>query len=181
MTDAFVNDGVMTVFIPWIKEEREVHEIHTIPPIPTGTTPEHHCAKFIQSTYKGNLFRMTDKSGWSWEVLQDDKTPTWFPVEFYTVGNVIEMDAQRTVEVFNAPRPMVKDYEDVLHPARCSNLQIPSPSNPGGASHVILVDYPTLDEIKRLTANGFYDLVDDDDIEKLENVRSRTRPASARR
>jgi hypothetical protein len=45
---------------------------------------------------------------------------------------------------------MPKDVQDVLHPIRCENLQIPGPSNPMGAAHVILRDFPTIDEIKRL-------------------------------
>lgn len=167
MADAFVNEGVVTVFVPWVKEERELHEIHTLPPIPTGTTPETHFSKYLQGVYKGKIFRMKDHDGWSWEVLEDDRV-TWFPVEFYTVGKMIEMDAQKVATVFDAPRPMVKEYEDVLAPSRCSNLQIPSPSNSGGASHVILKDYPTLDEIKRLAASGFYDLPTDEEIEALE-------------
>jgi hypothetical protein len=86
-------------------------------------------------------------------------------------GRQIEMDAQKRSVVFDGPRPIVKDYEDILAPVRCANLQIPSPSNPGGAAHVIMVDYPTLDEIKRLEKSGFYDLIDDDDLDKLGVVR----------
>jgi len=166
MADAFVNDGVVTVFTPWVREEREVHEIHTLPPLPDGVEPESYFAQYLQGVYKQKIFRKTDDEGWSWEVMEDEKT--WFQVEFYTVGKQIEMDAEKKAVVFDAPRPIVKDFEDVLHPVRAANLQIPSPSNPGGASHVILVDYPTLDEVKRLKKSGFYDLVTEEEIDKLE-------------
>lgn len=170
MCDAFVNDGNFVVFIPWVKEEREIHEIHTLPPIPDGELPEMHFDKFLRTVYGKKIFKKRDRDGWSWEMMEDDGK-TWFDIEFYTVGSQIEMDAQKKAVVFDAPRPMVKEYEDVLAPVRAANLQIPSPSNPGGSSHVILIDYPTLDEVKRLAKSGFYDLVDDEDIKKLEHVR----------
>jgi hypothetical protein len=169
--DAFVNDGVVTAFIPWVKEEREVHEMHTLPPMNEGVRPEDYFANFLHGIYQNKIFRKRDRDGWSWEVLEDQQKMTWFDVEFYTVGDMIEMDAQKCSVVFDGPRPIVKDYEDILAPVRCANLQIPSPSNPGGAAHVIMVDYPTLDEIKRLQKSGFYDLIDDEDLEKLGIVR----------
>jgi hypothetical protein len=165
--DAFVNDGVVTAFIPWVKEEREVHEMHTLPPMKQGVIPEDYFANFLHGVYKGKIFKKRDRDGWSWQVLDDLQKMTWFDVEFYTVGDMIEMDAQKRSVVFDGPRPIVKDYEDILAPVRCANLQIPSPSNPGGAAHVIMVDYPTLDEIKRLEKSGFYDLIDEDDLAKL--------------
>lgn len=166
--DAFVNDGLMTIFVPWIDEDRETHEIMTLPAIPPDQTPEIYFANFLAGYYQGKLPRMIDKDGWSWEVLEDEKDPdSWFPVEFYTVGKKIEMDAQKTVKVFEGPCPMVVDYEDILAPTRCANLQIPSPSNPNGAAHVVMVSYPTLDEIKRLVKSGFYDLVSEEDLAKL--------------
>jgi hypothetical protein len=167
MIDAFVNDGVITVFIPWVREERETHDVYTLPEIPDAETPESYFAKFIQGKYKGKIFKKKDRDGWSWEML-DDERQEWFTIDFYTVGNEIEMDARKMATVFDAPRPMVKDYEDVVHPVRAANLQIPSPSNPGGASHVALVDYPTLDEIKRLKKSGFYDLLTDEELKRLE-------------
>jgi hypothetical protein len=57
--------------------------------------------------------------------------------------------------------------QDVLHPARCENLQIPGPSNPMGAPHVILRDFPVVDELKRLRESGYYDLMTDEDADKL--------------
>jgi hypothetical protein len=62
---------------------------------------------------------------------------------------------------------MPKDVQDVGHPIRCENLQIPGPSNPMGAAHVWLRDFPTIDEIQRLRKSGYYDLITDDDADKL--------------
>jgi hypothetical protein len=166
--DAFVNDGVLTVFVPWIDEERETHEIMTLPALPSDQQPEMYFSNFLTIFYQGKIPRKMDKDGWSWQILDDPKDmDSWFPVEFYTVGKMIEMDAQKTVKVFEGPCPMVMDYEDILAPTRCANLQIPSPSNPNGAAHVVMVSYPTVDEIKRLVKSGFYDLVTDEELVKM--------------
>jgi hypothetical protein len=72
--------------------------------------------------------------------------------------------------VYDGPRTFVKSYEDVITPARCANLQIPGPSNPGGAPHVILVDHPTVDEIQSLARSGRYNLIPQDHLDRLENL-----------
>lgn len=172
MADAFVNDGAVTVFIPWVEEKRETHDIRVLSPIPDDMAPgEYFALQLIRVFPKGN-FEEIDKDGWSWNVTLDDET---FVVDFYTLPDKrVEMDSARMATVFDGPRPIVKDYEDVLHNARAANLQIPSPSNPGGAAHVILVDYPTMDEIKRLVKSGYYDLLDDEGLEKLGLAREDT-------
>lgn len=171
MAEAFVNDGLMTVYLPWVKEEREVHQIFTLPPLPDGVPAETYFDDFLRGTYGKMLFRKASADGWSWEVQDNDEATEWFKVEFYSTDDGIEVDELREVEVFNAPRPIVKDYEDVLAPVRCANLQIPSPSNPGGATHVIIVDYPTIDEINRLRDSGYYDFpAEKDEAEVMERT-----------
>jgi hypothetical protein len=86
---------------------------------------------------------------------------------------MIEMVIKRMTEVYNGPRTIVKDYDDVLVPPRAANLQMPSPSNPGGAPHVILVDYPTVEEVEGLKRDGFYDLADSGQDEDDLGLRSR--------
>ena len=166
MADAFVNDGVVTVFIPWVREEREIHEVRVLPKIPPDSPPGEYFALQLMQIYQKAQIVNLDKEGWRWSVTVD--ADEQFVVEFYTMlDDRVEMDASKLATVFDGPRPMVKDYEDVLHNARAANLQIPSPSNPGGSAHVILVDYPTLDEIKRLVKAGYYDMVDADGLKKL--------------
>lgn len=166
MADAFVNDGVMTVFVPWVKEERAVHEVKVLEKIPADAVPGEYFAMQLSRIYPKAQIKEIDKDGWRWRVtLEADET---FVVDFYTLPDGrVEMDAEKVATVFDGPRPIVKDYEDVLHNARAANLQIPSPSNPGGAAHVILVDYPTLDEIERLVKSKFYDLVTTEDMARL--------------
>jgi hypothetical protein len=62
----------------------------------------------------------------------------------------------------------VKDYDDVLYPARSANLQAPGPSNPGGAPYVMLRDFPTVSEIANLQGNKYYDLLTKDELERIK-------------
>lgn len=166
MVDNFVNCPVVTVFVPWVREKREGHEVHTLPPIPENQTPEEYFAQYLSAVYKTKFFKKKDKNGWVWDVSDDGDE--WFQVDFWTADKSIEMDATKKLEVFDGPCPRVVPFEDLLAPGRCENLQIPSPSNPRGAAHVVMLDYPTLDEIRRLKKSGYYDLLTDEDMLKLE-------------
>jgi hypothetical protein len=181
MTDTFVMDGVTTVFVPWIEETRKVSERRVFPAIPFETLPTEHFEQILAETHPdSDRSRMGDESakdyGWDWIVSQDGEDKT---VKFYTEDDEVVMIVQGEVTVFDGPRTLVKEYEEVFHPVRCANLQPPSPSNPGGAPHVILVDYPSVDEILDLQRKDFYDLVSKKDVENLENVsRDTTREAA---
>jgi len=183
LADAFVNDGHYVAFIPWVKEMREASEALIFDPIPEDQEPARYFETILTGEYGGAAFAPANRGdGWDWivQVSGDDEsglsTETAgadgrLRVGFYTdADGRVEMITKRSVEVYNGPRIIVKAYEDVLTPPRAANLQIPGPSNPGGATHVILIDRPTVDEIKRLVATGYYDLVTIKDIEPLEDI-----------
>ena len=166
MVEAFVNDGVFTAFTPWIRENRDIVDIRIYPEIPADSVPTDYFIGQIKQEFPKAIIRKLD-SGWDFIVNLDDET---FTAKFYTGDeDRVELIMEREVEVFNGPRPIIKDIDEVLHPWRASNLQAPSPSNPGGAGHVILVDYPTVDEISRLFKNGTYDLMNKEDLEAMES------------
>jgi len=167
--EAFTNDSALTVYIPWVKEEREVFEIKSYPAIPPEELPITYFKTILMGEFPDHDLYKRDKEGWEWEVDKDDKTGR---VSFYTNDTEVEMVIRRPTVVFDGPRPTVLDWEDVMYPARCENLQPPGPSNPNGASHVIVVSTPQLDEIRRLKKSGFYNLLSDDELKKLENVRT---------
>ena len=162
MANAFVGDGVVTVFVPWVDEKREAHDVRTLPRIPETQAPGEYFVLQLMQVYPKAQLQNLDREGWRWRVAESAEET--FVVDFYTMPDgQVEMDAAKMATVFDGPCPIVKDYEDVLHPSRAANLQIPSPSNPRGAAHVIIVDYPTLDELKRHIKSGYYDLVSDED------------------
>ena len=165
LAELFLVDGKFTAYVPWIRENRSVTDLRIFDPIPPDAVPVAHFRKLLDEKFRGKDYFQTGKNdGWDYKVASDDPDLPDPKVSFYTreSDQSVEMVVKRKTEVFNGPRVIVKDYDDVLVPPRVANLQPPSPKNPGGASHVILVDYPTLDEVENLKAEGFYDLTEAD-------------------
>ncbi len=161
LADAFVNDGDFTVFIPWVKEFRETSDARIFPPIPDELEPIDYFQAIIQQEFQEPA-TPSGADGWDWRV--GDKE-----VSFYSDKNGgIERIIKQEVVVYDGPRIIQKEWDEVLYPARAANLQIPGPSNPHGAAHVILVDYPTIDEVRRLARGGIYDRLTKKDLDKLE-------------
>ncbi|HDY66086.1 MAG TPA: hypothetical protein ENH84_07650, partial [Phycisphaerae bacterium] len=165
MADAFVNDGVVTVFTPWIRETREIVDRRRFPPIPDDQRPEDYLSATLLKTFPGVGIEITENI-WEYRLQEEDGTSF---VSFYTTDDGLEMDIRKEHVVYDGPRALVKEYEDVVYPPRAKNLQMPSPSNPGGALHVILVDYPTTDEIRRLAKSKFY-TVSKEDLDGLDQI-----------
>lgn len=170
LADAFVNDGVMHLFIPWVKERRAVSEAKQFPPIPDRIGAAEYFDAILQSEFK-NAQRIPGRTGWDWQVqvAGKDNKPELRDISFYTLRNGdVEMVWARDTTVYDGPLLIQKEWDEVVFPARSANLQIPGPSNPRGAAHVILVDYPTYDEVIRLAENGTYDLISDEDLKALK-------------
>lgn len=168
MAEAFVNDGVMISFTPWVTERRDVlGEVLLFEPIPDDMAPGDYTAAIVNKIYFGLQAEVLDGDGWEWSVF--DAAGEELRVSFYTDRDEnVEMVPRALEVVYDGPKPMCKDYSEVWYPTRAANLQIPGPSNPGGAAHVILVDYPSVDEIKRLVRDGYYDMVDAEAIKNLD-------------
>ena len=184
ISDNFVNDGVFTVFVPWVHETREGITARVFDPIPDDLEPQEYFSRILVKEFPEARAIESGGNGWDWRLATDaetaDRVRAKFAgeqekkrktvVRFYTLPDGrVEMSVKKNTEVFNGPRPIVCNYDQILHPHRAANLQIPGPSNPGGASHVIRRDYPTVDEIKRLYKNGFYDLMTKDEFDEIEN------------
>ena len=168
MSETFVNEGEYTVFIPWIEEKKEIRQSRTFDPIPGDVFPAGYFAVLLQQTFK-NAAQPLSNDGWDFIVSTPEQN---YKVSFYTVeDDRIEMVWTMDAEIFNGPRPIVKQWKDVFHPVRAANLQPPGPSNPGGADYVGLRDYPGVDEIKRLAKSGYYD-VSADEMKSIEAMSS---------
>lgn len=170
IADAFVNDGVMTVYVPWVREERDVVDIRIYDPIPDEVVPVAYFKELLLEQFPKptDLLFKRDKDGWEWEVETEEGTER---CSFFTRDDDrVELLIRKTATIFDGPRPTVLDYEDVYYPHRAENLQIPGPSNPNGSAHVIMKSYPTIDEIKRLAKSGYYDLITKDELDKIEAV-----------
>jgi hypothetical protein len=167
--DCFVNEGVLTLFVPWVRERRPVSDLRFFPRIPHEQQPDAYFLELLEQEIPQGRFKRRDEEGWDWEVFSgEDK----FDVSFFTEPKrqKVRMVIDRETTIFDGPRVMVKEMDDVLCPPRCANLQPPGPANPGGAPHVILVERPTLDELRRLQKDGFYNRVEAEELAKLENT-----------
>jgi hypothetical protein len=169
LIDSYVNDGRAVAFVPWVKEKRRVRELHPLPPVPPGLDPRPTVElvlgeMFPQGTAKG-------KSSSSYIVTNQEpmKEPEEIEAEFYEEDGSHYLCLTREKIIFEGPCPIPKPLEDVIVPSRCENLQPPSPANPLGADHIIMVDFPSWDEIYRLYKSGYYDLLTSEDIEAMEN------------
>lgn len=168
LAENFIVDGVWRTFTPWIKEEREVHETLIFDPIPDDMEPSMYFEALLRQKYQQRPERIRNKDGWDWRVEEDGKP---LDISFYTrKDGRVEMSFSHMVIVYDGPRCLPISYERILYPPRCENLQIPSPSNPGGAPHVILIDFPTKSEISGRIKSGYYDLATKDDRDALEIV-----------
>lgn len=162
----FVNEGQFTAYVPWVKETRNVVDVMVLGEIHQEAQPLDIFRMFLEGEYpKAEL--IPTKEGWDWEIREGKKKHR---ASFFTrPDGELEVEIEREAIRFEGPRAIPKDYQDVGHPVRCENLQIPGPSNPMGASHVWLRDFPSVDEIKRLAKGDhpFYDLVKEEDLKKL--------------
>jgi len=174
MSEAFVNDGFYIVYTPWVVEDAKIIDLRLLDPIPTDILPSQYFQSLLKEEFDRTIFSKTDKEGWDWLVPGESEKED-ITVKFYTrKDKKVEMVISKMERVFDGPKPIVKDIDEIFFPWRAGNLQPPSPSNPKGASHVILADFPTVDEIAKLRKSGFYDLIKKEDVKKLENV-SRSR------
>ena len=167
LIDAFVNDGHYTVFCPWVRENRSATELRESDPLPPDVLPTQHFRSLLQQSFPEAAAiaprgRSADNP-WDFTVTMQDGTVN--VVAFYVAkeGAKVEMAVTKDVEIFDGPKTIVKDRADVLHPVNVANLQIPGPSNPGGAPHVVLVDRPTVDEVLRLAKDKTYDEITKED------------------
>jgi hypothetical protein len=157
------------IFVPWIKEMRRTVDTLYREPLPKDAIPPTVFDALLKEEWPDATYRQTDDEGWDWEVKPKGRKDYSITVKFYANKKETEMVViDNEVLVYEGPRAIVKDYDDVFAPTGCSNLQIPGPSNPGGATHVILRDSPTQDEIARLQADGTYNLITTAEVEALE-------------
>lgn len=168
--DSYVNEGTAVCFTPWVKIREQVPEVTVLPPPPPGQDAAQYIFSILQQKYQGALLIPT-KPPFKWKARWEDqhRNEQEATCEVYTDSdNRWTLICKGEQVTYDGPVMLPKALEDVVVPTRASNLQPPSPANPGGADHVILVDYPTKDEIIRLHRAGYYDLLTDEDIECLE-------------
>ena len=166
LIENFVNEGFFTACVPWVVEEGEATTVTIFPPIPDALLATEYFDKILAAEFP-TFLAFPKNSGWDW-VLEEKDGGEKRSVAFYTrEKGEIELELTMQAEVFKGPKLFVKQPEEVLAPPRAENLDPPGPSNPKGATHVLLEDHPTIDELFRLEASGYYDAIAQEDRDKL--------------
>ena len=174
LIESFVNDGTMYSLQTWITDEQDTEQVEYFPPLEPGVPAEFQLKIRIEGIFKDQPAASIDptdaKEPWTWDVKWFDENHKEHTarVEFYTHddGRLLCI-VKRRLAIFDGPCVIPKSEEDIVFPSRAENLQPPSPSNPSGAHHVFIVDYPSKDEIKRLMKSKYYDLATPEDLERL--------------
>jgi hypothetical protein len=172
----YVQDGVFMAYVPWVRYDESVHDIRIFPPIPPEVPIAQGVAAAINEIFTEILeAKPLDDDGFRWEVeamegniLREVKVEAYIKEE----GGQLELSLFKETRAYDGPVVIPKSVDEWVVPWRGANPQPPSPSNPGGAEHVMLLDYPTLDEIRRLYANRYYDAMTAEDMTVIENATS---------
>ena len=169
LIQSFTDDGTMVAFVPWVKESRQVLTITPLPPIPEGTNVILYEDQYLKQEFPPDA-KITTTSEGIYKLEWTDEYGKKYrgKAEFY-----VDADERPYVEctkdkvIYDGPCVLPVQLEDLVIPSRCENLQPPGPSNPTGADHVVMVDYPSWDEINRHIASGYYDLIDEEHEQEL--------------
>lgn len=166
----FFRQGESVALVQWVNESRKIMTVRNWPAIPPTAEIRGYFAQILTQAFGDGEWREVDDSdGWDYDVTDQGME---LRVRFFTADDgELEMETSGDVLTFEGPCVLPFEWEDVLAPMWAENLQPPGPSNPRGATHVILVDYPTKDEILRGVEAGFYDLVSKKDIEDIQGNR----------
>lgn len=180
LAEDFWNDGRYVLYVPWVKETKAHVDVKFFPERPADMLPRQWFERLIERVFptrRGSRpvgANGEAPDGWDWQVVERDGTRA--RVSFYThvdqsgdrAKRQIKMRIEHRVPVYDGPKLIVKHYHEVLFPFRAENLQPPGPSNPRGATHVILIDHPTLDDLKKDVKRGFYNMVTLEELNKLD-------------
>mgnify|MGYP000002363483 CR=1 FL=1 len=173
--DHFTNDGHATALVVWVDESRLTTETLTVDPIPEEISPGEHFQRVLTQLFgQDGTFAPSRNvvNSWDWTVGIEGEDTDIF-ASFYTdTDGTLELDISKQTPRFHGPKVITKQRSQVLTAVAVENLQMPGPSNPQGAGHVILVDRPSILEIKELHSTGAYDELTDQDIKDLENTES---------
>jgi hypothetical protein len=172
LADSFINEGTTVCFVPWVREKRWIEEVKTFEAPPPEIDETTHFTQLLQSTYPDYFpIQRKTEDPYTWDLIPQptyDKTEDATAEFAYDEQDRLVLVKKCLELIHDGPVPIPKNLEDVIVPSRCENVQIPGPSNPRGAHHVFLRDYPNLDEIRRLKRQGYYDLLSSENMDKLD-------------
>ena len=167
----YCDDGVFMAYVPWIRYDESVNDVRIFEPIPPEESIASGVMKAVSSLFADFAdIKQIDDDGFRWVVtVVEEGVARKVRVEAYTKQDGrLEVSLLKEVRAYDGPVIIPKSVDEWVVPWRSANPQPPSPSNPNGAEHVMLLVYPTLDEIKRLYADGYYDSLSEDELDGIE-------------
>lgn len=176
LISSFTQDGQFVTYNPYIKETQKATRTYLVDYPPSGVDWTTYLHSLIGEYYPQSSI-LPGKDQWSFK-LQDvnDLTGkvTVHDISTFTddSGDKVQLICHHEDVVFDGPAIIPVELEDIVVPSRSENLQPRTMANPTGALHVTMVDYPTVDEIRRLIDSGFYDEVSNEDYDRLDTINS---------
>jgi hypothetical protein len=168
----YTQDANFLAYVPWVRYDESVNDLHIFPPIPEGQAVADAVMAAFRTIVQDVLVEdPLDADGFRWRVtFVEGGIERTAKIEAYIQeeGGRLELNVHREVRAYDGPVVISKSVDEYVVPWRCENVQPPSPANPNGAEHVFLLDYPTLDEIRRLKYESYYDACTDTDLEEIE-------------
>lgn len=177
----FCKDPCVFSFQPWVKQSSRLTDVQVLPKDDTRPLIE-LMAEAITALYpRVSELVAKNEAGtrWTGVLVDDDRTTDVVFTVWDKDKTRLELVAAWDALVFDGPVALVDDLEDVVVPARCENPQPVSAQNPTGAPWVARLSRISLDELSRGEKDGIYDLISDDDWEKLEAAAEGRRPTNA--
>lgn len=178
LISSFTQDGQFIAYVPYIKEKQKVTRAYVIDYPKSGISWDRWILEHLQSYYPKATILPGKNAPWNWEVKTQHPLTGEMVVEKLEVvedgeDGRVQLLCHKEETIFDGPSLIPKELEDIVVPTRCENLQPQTMSNPTGAPHVFMVDYPSKDEVLKLIESGFYDEVSDDDRLKITNTKQR--------
>jgi len=178
LISAFTQDGQFIAYVPYIKEKQKVTRVYMIDFPPDKNSWDKWIMKHLYEYFPKSTILPGDKAPWSWVIKTQHPLTGETVIEKIEVVRDGEEDRAQLLchkdeTIFDGPSLIPKELEDIVVPGRCENLQPQTMSNPTGAPHVFMVDYPSKDEILKLIESGFYDEVSTEDKAKIKATTKR--------
>jgi hypothetical protein len=173
LISAFVQDGQFVAYIPYIKETQKTTRTYRIDFPPAKVSWDGWLLQHLQEYYPKATILPGTRAPWNWIIREEhpltgEITKKTLDVFQDSDDAQVQLICHADETIFDGPSLIPKELEDIVVPGRSENLQPQCMSNPTGAPHVFMVDYPSKDEILKLVESGFYDEVGDDDLEKIK-------------
>ena len=173
----FCDDGTIFSYQPWVKDTRKMVDVRVIPGPPEDpeTGEPSDLSFYLVNTLPGlidNLDGLTDETldGYNWTGTwkDPDGKPQEVEVEVWDRDDgKLDVEMRWEALTFDGPTSVIHQLEDITLPIRSLNPQPVTPQNPFGAPWISRRLRVNLDTIKRRKENGTYDLLTDEDWERL--------------